>query len=113
MRLGDVARMDEREVQSRILREDQQYQRTVSYEFRGPNKLGDMYRDAILEATRTDKKARGGAVRYSLLRSIGTPARGDDGGWTVGVGVDYRREPAPPTTPTPCNTPPPPPTTMP
>lgn len=46
---------------------------------------GSLSPDAILEAARTDKKARGGAVRYSLLRSIGTPARADDGGWTVGV----------------------------
>jgi HAE1 family hydrophobic/amphiphilic exporter-1 len=52
VRLGDVATLAEREVQARILRENQQYQRTVAYEFRGPAKLGDRVRDAVLEATR-------------------------------------------------------------
>lgn len=51
VRLADVARVDEREVQSRILREDQQYQRTVSYEFRGPNKLGDRVHEAVIRST--------------------------------------------------------------
>ena len=37
---------------SRILREAQQYQRTVSYEFRGPNKLGDKVHEAVMKATR-------------------------------------------------------------
>ncbi|HUG38932.1 MAG TPA: 3-dehydroquinate synthase [Longimicrobiales bacterium] len=36
----------------------------------------------LLEATRTDKKARRGAVRYTLLRGIGAVARAADGGWT-------------------------------
>jgi HAE1 family hydrophobic/amphiphilic exporter-1 len=52
VRLGDVAQVREREVLSRILREDQQYQRTVSYEFRGPNKLGDRVHKAVIDATR-------------------------------------------------------------
>ncbi|HEU0013578.1 MAG TPA: efflux RND transporter permease subunit [Longimicrobium sp.] len=51
VRLGDVASVDEREVLSRIVREDQQYQRTVSYEFRGPNKLGDRVHAAVMKAT--------------------------------------------------------------
>ena len=51
VRLGDVARVGEREVLSRIEREDQQYQRYVSYEFRGPAKLGDRVRDAVIAAT--------------------------------------------------------------
>ena len=38
-------------VLARILREDQQYQRTVAWEFRGPRKLGDLIRDAAVEAT--------------------------------------------------------------
>src|SRR5690606_13131501 len=33
------------------LREDQQYQRTVAYEFMGPTRLGDLTRDAVIEAT--------------------------------------------------------------
>ncbi|HEX2079957.1 MAG TPA: efflux RND transporter permease subunit [Longimicrobium sp.] len=52
VRLADVARVGEREVLSRILREDQQYQRTVSYEFRGPTKLGDKVHEAVMKATR-------------------------------------------------------------
>jgi HAE1 family hydrophobic/amphiphilic exporter-1 len=52
VRLADVAVLEEREVLSRILREDQQYQRTISYEFRGPTKLGDRVRDAVVDATR-------------------------------------------------------------
>jgi HAE1 family hydrophobic/amphiphilic exporter-1 len=52
VRLADVARVDEREVLSRIVREDQQYQRLVSYEFRGPTKLGDKVHEAVMKSTR-------------------------------------------------------------
>ncbi|HKP75487.1 MAG TPA: efflux RND transporter permease subunit [Longimicrobiaceae bacterium] len=52
VRLDEVATVGEREVLSRILREDQQYQRTVAYEFRGPPKLGDRVQDAVLRSTR-------------------------------------------------------------
>jgi HAE1 family hydrophobic/amphiphilic exporter-1 len=52
VRLGDVAAVGERDVLSRIERTDQQYQRYVSYEFRGPAKLGDRTRDAVIAATR-------------------------------------------------------------
>ena len=51
VRLGAVASFEEREVMSRIVRENQQYRRIVAYEFRGPHKLGDLYRDAVIEAT--------------------------------------------------------------
>lgn len=51
VRLGDVATLGEREVLSRIIREDQQYQRFVSYEFRGPTKLGDRIRDVVIAST--------------------------------------------------------------
>jgi HAE1 family hydrophobic/amphiphilic exporter-1 len=52
VRLGDVAEVREREVLNRIERENQQYQRYVSYEFRGPSKLGDRVRDAVIANTR-------------------------------------------------------------
>ena len=52
VRLADVAEVREREVLSRILREDQQYQRTVAYEFRGPAKLGDKVHEAVIASTR-------------------------------------------------------------
>jgi HAE1 family hydrophobic/amphiphilic exporter-1 len=51
VRLSDVATASEREVLSRIVRENQQYQRFVSYEFRGPTKLGDRVRDAVIAST--------------------------------------------------------------
>ena len=52
VRLADVADVREREVLARILREDQQYQRTVAYEFRGPSKLGDKVHAAVIASTR-------------------------------------------------------------
>jgi HAE1 family hydrophobic/amphiphilic exporter-1 len=52
VRVGDVATVGERDVLSRIDRENQQYQRYVSYEFRGPTKLGDRVRDAVIASTR-------------------------------------------------------------
>ncbi|MBD0320372.1 MAG: efflux RND transporter permease subunit, partial [Gemmatimonadetes bacterium] len=52
VRLGDVARLEEREVMARILREDQQYQRTVTYEFRGPAKLGNRVHRTTMRSTR-------------------------------------------------------------
>jgi HAE1 family hydrophobic/amphiphilic exporter-1 len=52
VRLGDVATVGQREVLSRILREDQQYQRTVAYEFRGPAKLGDRVQARVIDSTR-------------------------------------------------------------
>jgi HAE1 family hydrophobic/amphiphilic exporter-1 len=52
VRLAEVAEVGERDVLSRILREDQQYQRTVTYEFRGPAKLGDKVQAAVIGATR-------------------------------------------------------------
>lgn len=48
LRLGEVATVEERLLPSRIIRENQQYQRRVSYEFRGPVKLGDRVRDAVI-----------------------------------------------------------------
>ncbi len=51
VRLGNVARVEERPVLNQIVREDQQYQRRVSYEFRGPARLGDRVHEAVIEAT--------------------------------------------------------------
>ncbi len=50
VRLSDVAEVGRRDVLSSIRREDQQYERTVSWEFRGPIKLGDLIRDAVVDA---------------------------------------------------------------
>lgn len=51
VRLGDVAVVRERDVLNRILREDQQYQRVISYEFRGSTKLGDRVKAAVVNGT--------------------------------------------------------------
>jgi HAE1 family hydrophobic/amphiphilic exporter-1 len=51
IRIGDVVAVYPKEILARIRRENQQYERTVAYEFRGPTKLGDLVRDAVLEAT--------------------------------------------------------------
>ena len=51
VRLASVANVYEREVLNQVIRENQQYQRRVSYEFRGPAKLGDRVLESVLEAT--------------------------------------------------------------
>lgn len=51
IRLGDVVRVRQREVLSQIRRENQQYERTVAYEFRGPNRLGDVVHEAVIAGT--------------------------------------------------------------
>ncbi|MDH3735052.1 MAG: efflux RND transporter permease subunit, partial [Gemmatimonadota bacterium] len=50
LRLSSVAEVGRREVLANIRREDQQYERTVAWEFRGPRKLGDLVRDAVVDA---------------------------------------------------------------
>ncbi|MGH7448062.1 MAG: efflux RND transporter permease subunit, partial [Longimicrobiales bacterium] len=51
VRLADVARLRERQVLNSVIRENQQYQRLVNYEFRGPQKLGDLTRDQVVAST--------------------------------------------------------------
>lgn len=51
VRVGDIVNVFEREVLVSIRRENQQYERTVAYEFRGPTRLGDVIRDAAVAAT--------------------------------------------------------------
>ncbi|HEX6308818.1 MAG TPA: efflux RND transporter permease subunit [Longimicrobiales bacterium] len=51
VRLGDVATLRERQVLNSVIRENQQYQRLVNYEFRGPQKLGDLIRDQVVAST--------------------------------------------------------------
>lgn len=47
---------------------------------------------AVLDATRTDKKARRGEVRYVLLEELGRVARDEDGGWTHAVSDQVVRD---------------------
>ncbi|HXF95251.1 MAG TPA: efflux RND transporter permease subunit [Gemmatimonadales bacterium] len=50
VRVGDLAGVAEREALARIDREDQQYVRVISYEFRGPPKLGDRIYKSFLNS---------------------------------------------------------------
>ena len=50
VRLGDLARVEEREGLSSISREDQQYVRIVGYEFRGPPKLAERTHTAFMKS---------------------------------------------------------------
>jgi len=67
VRLGAVARIEERETLSRIVREEQRYQRLVTYEFLGTPTLGDRLRDGVVGSTRLPKgyaiRADGGEAR--------------------------------------------------
>lgn len=49
--LGDLIQVDERRIPTTIRRENQQYERTIAYEFRGPRRLGDLVRDEAISAT--------------------------------------------------------------
>ncbi len=50
VRVGDLARVEEREALARISREDQQYVRVLSYEFRGPQKLANRTHEAFMKS---------------------------------------------------------------
>jgi len=51
VRVGDLARVEERQSLSSISREEQQYVRVVSYDFRGPPKLANRTHEAFMRAT--------------------------------------------------------------
>jgi HAE1 family hydrophobic/amphiphilic exporter-1 len=51
VRLGDVIALEERDILARIRRENQQYERTVAYEFRGPARLGDLVHEQVIATT--------------------------------------------------------------
>ena len=51
LRLREVARVERRKTMGQIIRENQQYQRIVSFEYRGPYKLGDRLVDTIVKTT--------------------------------------------------------------
>lgn len=51
VRLGELVRIESRDVLAEINREDQQYERSVAYEFRGPYKLGDVVHNTVIEST--------------------------------------------------------------
>jgi HAE1 family hydrophobic/amphiphilic exporter-1 len=47
LRLGDVSNLEEKPIAGSIDREDQQFQQTVMWEFRGPTKAAEKYREAV------------------------------------------------------------------
>ncbi len=49
--IGDLIHVRERNVLASIRRENQQYERTVAYEFRGPRRLGDVVNEGAINAT--------------------------------------------------------------
>jgi multidrug efflux pump subunit AcrB len=50
VRIGDLSTVDEREGLGQITREDQQYVRIVSYDFRGPSKLAQRTHEAFMNS---------------------------------------------------------------
>ena len=85
VRIGDVARVDARDALSTIVREDQQYLRQVSYDFRGPTKLARRTHAAFM-------KSLSAPAGYSIVDvTDGSPFERDEsekGLWLVfGVGV--------------------------
>ncbi len=68
VRLSQVATLEEREVLSRIVRKDQQYQRWISFEFRGPYPMGDRFTRSIVENTQLPPGYKLQLPRYAFLR---------------------------------------------
>jgi hydrophobic/amphiphilic exporter-1 (mainly G- bacteria), HAE1 family len=52
LRLGDVSRIEERPIAGSIDRENQQYQQTLSWEFRGPSKAAENYKRTLSASLR-------------------------------------------------------------
>ncbi|MFC1726578.1 efflux RND transporter permease subunit [candidate division KSB1 bacterium] len=52
IRLADVAHIEEQRVMSSIVREDQQYARYISYEWKGPYQMHQKFRETVIENTR-------------------------------------------------------------
>jgi HAE1 family hydrophobic/amphiphilic exporter-1 len=47
LRLGEISTLEERPIAGSIDREDQQFQQTVMWEFRGPTKAAEKYKEAV------------------------------------------------------------------
>jgi multidrug efflux pump subunit AcrB len=84
VRIGDLATVGERETQSSITREDQQYVRQVQYDFRGPNKLAQRTHESFMGSI-----AVPAGMSVEDVSSGGfLPDESDRGLWLVfGVGV--------------------------
>lgn len=63
VRLADVATVSERKAMAHIVRENQQYQRWITFEFRGPYRMGDRLVESLIRNTHLPPG-------YSLQRPI-------------------------------------------
>jgi multidrug efflux pump subunit AcrB len=84
VRIGDLASVGERETQSTISREDQQYVRQVMYDFRGPSKLAQRTHESFMKSIAVPAGMGVEDVTYGGF----VPDESDRGLWLVfGVGV--------------------------
>jgi multidrug efflux pump subunit AcrB len=82
--IGSVAMISETELLSAIDREDQQYMRTVAYEFRGPNRLAQRTHDAFMKSITAPPGYKVEESGFSFFR----PDDSEQGLWLVfGIGV--------------------------
>ena len=68
VRLGDLVEIEPRDVLATVRRQDQQYERTVGYEFRGPPRLGNTVHEATIDLTVTPpgyKVQKSGGSRFT------------------------------------------------
>jgi HAE1 family hydrophobic/amphiphilic exporter-1 len=82
--IGAVSSVAERDLLSAIDREDQQYMRTVAYEFRGPNRLAQRTHDAFMKSI---SPPAGYKVEEAGIGFF-TPDNSEKGLWLVfGIGI--------------------------
>jgi multidrug efflux pump subunit AcrB len=82
--IGAVSAVSERDLLSGIDREDQQYMRTVAYEFRGPNRLAQRTHDAFMKSVATPPGYKVEEAGFGFF----TPDNSEQGLWLVfAIGV--------------------------
>lgn len=82
--IGAVSSVSERDLLSAIDREDQQYMRTVAYEFRGPNRLAQRTHDAFMKSISAPPGYKVEESGFSFF----TPDNSEKGLWLVfGIGI--------------------------
>lgn len=82
--IGTVSTVSERDLLSAIDREDQQYMRTVAYEFRGPNRLAQRTHDAFMKSITPPPGYKVEEAGFGFF----TPDESEKGLWLVfGIGV--------------------------
>jgi multidrug efflux pump subunit AcrB len=77
--IGAVSTVSERDLLSAIDREDQQYMRTVAYEFRGPNRLAQRTHDAFMKSVSTPPGYKVEEAGYGFFQ----PDNSEKGLWLV------------------------------